>query len=138
MGPQYTSIDGSYSYGIGFIAPSPSKSPLLLDSSGKFFERSKPQYETLSAGGWVIATDHGISNDATGDQSDAINTLLANNVGAPIFFPAGIYMAQNTVFIPTGSVLVGEGESRAFGSSNFSDPDSRLVTDHGFWLKFRG
>ena len=63
----------------------------------------------LSSSSFVVVTDHGISINATGDQSGAINTLLSSNIGAPIFFPAGVYLIQNTLFVPTGSVLVGEG-----------------------------
>jgi glucan 1,3-beta-glucosidase len=109
MGPRYISSDGSYTSSSGFVSSSTVKSRALLDGNGKFFERSKPQYETLSASSFIVATDHGISNDATGGQSGAINTLLASNTGTPIFFPAGAYLVENTVFIPTCSILVGEG-----------------------------
>ena len=64
------------------------KSPGLLDSSGNYFEQSKPLYETYSASDFIIATANRISNDVTGDQYTAINTLLANNVRSPIYFPS--------------------------------------------------
>lgn len=92
MGPRYTNSDGTDTYSIGFITPSTVKCSALLDVNGKFFEWSKPQYEMLSSSSFVVATDHGISNDATGDQSGAINTLLSSNIGTPIFFPAGVYL----------------------------------------------
>jgi glucan 1,3-beta-glucosidase len=109
MGKRYTSIEDSGSYQIGFIDPAPSKPAALLDSTGKFYTRSKPQYEKLSAGSLITVTANGVSNDGTGDQTNAINSILSKNVGTPIFFPAGIYLVKGTVFIPVNSVLVGEG-----------------------------
>jgi glucan 1,3-beta-glucosidase len=110
MGLTY-GTDGTGHYSTNFLPLTPSKPPLLLDSAngGIIFERSKPQYETLSASSFLVATANGISNDATGDQSGAINSLLAAHVGTPIFFPAGVYLVENTVNVPVGSVLVGEG-----------------------------
>ena len=109
MGKRYTSIEDSGSYQIGFIDPAPSKPAALLDSTGKLYTRSKPQYENLSAGSFITVTANGVSNDGTGDQTNAINSILSKNVGTPIFFPAGIYLVKGTVFIPVNSVLVGEG-----------------------------
>ena len=117
------------------LNPAPNKPTSLLNSSGSWFARSRPQYETYSASEFVIATDNGISNDGTGDQSSAINTLLSDNVGSPIFFPAGIYQVQNTVVIPVGTIMLGEGWSQVnnvqsqnlvtAGQLNF------LASDHG-------
>jgi glucan 1,3-beta-glucosidase len=114
MGRRYTSIDGtsSPSWVTGFIDPSPIKPQGLLDSSGDVFVRSRPQYENIASGGFVIATANNIKNDGTGDQSGAINTLLANSVGKPVFFPAGVYQIQGTVTVPVGSIIVGEGWSQ--------------------------
>jgi hypothetical protein len=101
--------NGSGSKVSGFIDPAPEKPDELLDSSGSYFRRAKPQYESETP---IIATDHGISNDGTGDQSDAINSLLSSNVGSVIFFPAGVYLVQDTVKIPVGSRIIGSGWSQ--------------------------
>ena len=111
-GERLTTIDNIGAQARRFVSPSPIKSPILLDGTGKFFERSRPQYENLTADNFLIATDHGISNDATGDQTAAINSLLINSNGTPVFFPAGVYLVEGTVFVPTGSVIVGEGENQ--------------------------
>jgi glucan 1,3-beta-glucosidase len=100
----------------GFITPAPVKSPSLLDPSGAYFTRSKPQYEGTTP---IVATSHGVSNAGTGDQSGAINSLLAANVGAVIFFPAGVYMVKNTVKIPVGSKIIGSGWSQIMGTGSF-------------------
>ncbi|KAI1114872.1 pectate lyase superfamily protein-domain-containing protein [Nemania sp. NC0429] len=125
MGGRYSSIDGhadpggSGGFVTGFISPSVVKPAVLLDDAGKIFERSKPQYENLASGGFLVATEFGIANDGTGDQSTAINNLLIGAAGTPVFFPAGIYQVQNTVRIPLGSIIVGEGWSQIMGSGSF-------------------
>jgi glucan 1,3-beta-glucosidase len=100
----------------GFVNPAPAKSQNLLDSSGAYFTRSKPQYESASP---IVATQHGVSNDGTGDQSGAINSLLAGNVGSVIFFPGGVYMVQNTVKVPVGSIIIGSGWSQIMASGSY-------------------
>lgn len=97
----------------GFVNPSPNKPVALLDGGGAYFTRSKPQYVGASP---VVATSHGISNDGTGDQTNAINSLLSGNVGSVIFFPAGVYLVQGTVKIPVGSKIVGSGWSQIMGT----------------------
>jgi glucan 1,3-beta-glucosidase len=100
----------------GFINPAPNKSPSLLNPAGAYYTRSKPQYETASP---IVATQHGISNSGTGDQSAAINSLLASNVGSVIFFPGGVYMVQNTIKVPVGSIVIGCGWSQIMGSGSY-------------------
>jgi glucan 1,3-beta-glucosidase len=127
QGYQYLPSGGSGKL-TGFVNPAPQKSPNLLDGSGAYFTRSKPQYETVGAGSMVVATSHGVSNTGSGDQSGAINSLLAGNVGSVIFFPAGIYMVQNTVKIPVGSKIVGSGWSQIMGTgANFQNEASPSV-----------
>lgn len=117
--------DGSGGKATGFVNPAPEKPAALLDGNGAYFTRSKPQYETDNP---IVATDHGISNDGTGDQSGAINSLLSGNVGSVIFFPAGVYMVENTVQVPVGSRIVGSGWSQIMATgSYFQDVDNPKV-----------
>lgn len=108
MGKRYTGLGSNGVSTTGYIDPPPQKPAALLDGNGRIFVRTKPSYSEVSAGSFVIATEHGVNNMASGDQSDAINSLLANNIGKPIFFPAGIYIVQKTVVVPLGSIIVGE------------------------------
>ena len=107
MGKRYTTTDGVGAFVTGYVSPVPTKSPNLLDNTGKIFEQSKPLYASNAASDFVIATANGVKNDGTGDQHAAINTLLQNNVGKPIYFPAGIYAVGGTVNVPVNSILVG-------------------------------
>jgi glucan 1,3-beta-glucosidase len=117
QGYQYTASTGGKQ--TGFVNPAPVKSESLLDSSGAYFTRSKPQYETVDAGSIVVVTDHGISNSGSGDQSGSINALLSANLGAVIFFPAGVYLVENTVKIPVGSKIIGSGWSQIMASGSY-------------------
>ncbi len=119
MGRRYTSFNDKGSYITGSLDPPPLKSPNLLDGSGKFFERSKPQYESNAASSFIIATKHGVDGRGIGDQTNAINTLLQRAGGAPVFFPAGVYLVKGTVHIPVGSIILGEGWSQIMGTGSF-------------------
>jgi glucan 1,3-beta-glucosidase len=101
---------GQCTYRTGLLNPAPNKPQPLLNSSGTYFTRSRPQYENNP--GFVVATANGVKNDGKSDQSSAINSLLSGHVGSVIFFPAGIYLVTQTVFVPVGSILVGEGWSQ--------------------------
>ncbi|GAB1197984.1 hypothetical protein APSETT444_007290 [Aspergillus pseudonomiae] len=117
--------DGSGGRSSGFMSQKPDKPSSLLDGSGAYFRRAKPQYESETP---VVATDHGVSNDGTGDQSAAINSLLSGNVGSVIFFPAGVYMVESTVKIPVGSKIIGSGWSQIMGTgSTFEDVENPTV-----------
>lgn len=125
MGPRYTNTNGSGAYVTGDIDPAPVKPAVLLDGggSGKFFTRSKPQYETLGAGSFVSVADFGATGDGTGDQSGAINSALAAANGRVVFFPAGVYPVASTVNVPVGSRIVGEAWPQIMGwGAAFGDP----------------
>ncbi|KAJ5201484.1 uncharacterized protein N7498_006147 [Penicillium cinerascens] len=117
--------DGSGQKKTGFVDPAPNKPSQLLDSSGAYYRRAKPQYESDTP---VVATDHGISNDGAGDQSSAINSLLSGNLGSVIFFPAGIYQVKSTIKVPVGTKIVGSGWSQIMGTgSKFEDESNPTV-----------
>jgi glucan 1,3-beta-glucosidase len=118
-GRRYTKPDGTGESATGLVEPSPNKPFSLLDKNGMVFVRSRPQYELLYSENFVVVTDHGISNAGDGDQTDAINKILDASKGNPVYFPAGIYMVQGTVFVPLGSVIVGSGWSQIMGTGKF-------------------
>ncbi|KAK1961267.1 pectin lyase-like protein, partial [Colletotrichum sublineola] len=104
----------------GFIDPKPNKPGSLLDASGKYFYREKPQYPGTRP---LVATNHGVSNEGTGDQTAAINRLLAGNIGSTIFFPAGVYLVRGTVEIPPGSKIVGSSWSTIMGAGSYFEDE---------------
>ncbi|RYO88204.1 hypothetical protein DL764_008763 [Monosporascus ibericus] len=108
--------DGYSGRRTGFVGAKPNKPTSLLGGQGGYFYRSKPQYD---GAGLVVATEHGISNDATGDQTSAINALLRGNVGSIVFFPGGVYLVKGTVEIPVGSKIVGSGWSQIMATGSY-------------------
>ena len=109
-------IGGKGSKPSGIVDGLPAKDPSLT-AGGKLFVKSRPQYETIGRGGLLIATENGIANDGKTDQHDKINTFLANaaSQGKIAFFPAGIYLITDTIFIPVGSKVQGSSWSQVRG-----------------------
>ncbi len=107
------------------LNPAPDKPQSLLDGSGRYFTRSKPQYEDVAAGSIVVATSHGVSISTTEDQTAAINSLLSSNVGSVIFFPAGVYLVKGTMVVPTGSKIVGSAWSQIMGTGPYFEDASK-------------
>jgi hypothetical protein len=61
---------------------------------------------------WINVTDpaYGAKGDGVTNDSPALyNALHACSQGRTVFFPAGTYAVVNTVVVPTGCHLVGEG-----------------------------
>ncbi|KFX87604.1 hypothetical protein V490_08138, partial [Pseudogymnoascus sp. VKM F-3557] len=132
LGKRYKGYEGETT---SSAVEAPKKGERLLDSSGKLFYRSRPQYENFGIGQFRIATDHGCSNNGTGDNTNVINKFLADaqSAGEIAYFPAGIYRVGGTVLIPTGSRVVGASWSQIQGAgAYFSDVfNPRVVVQVG-------
>lgn len=77
VGQRYRGGEGAYQSGdVGGVPGRPSS----LLSGDSFFARSRPQYESLGVGDFLVATAQGIKNDGTGDQTAAINYFLESAV----------------------------------------------------------
>ncbi|KFA45429.1 hypothetical protein S40293_10065 [Stachybotrys chartarum IBT 40293] len=118
-GRRYRGSRGNYE--TGAIAERRERPEALLGSDGKLFTKSRPQYEDLGAGDFLIATDEGCSNDGMGDQTSAVNAFLraAVSAGKVAYFPAGIYLVEGTVEIPVNSRIVGASWSQIQGTGSF-------------------
>ena len=92
----------------------PSRPPTLLGAGGKLFVKSRPQYEMYSSGEFLSATTFGIANDGISDQSVKINEFLAAAKAANqiAYFPAGIYLVEDTIVIPVDSRVQGTSWSQ--------------------------
>ncbi|KAI1373680.1 pectate lyase superfamily protein-domain-containing protein [Hypoxylon crocopeplum] len=117
-GRRYKGGEGLFE--TGDVDGHPSKPDALLDG-GKLVTRLRPQYEDLDSSSFLVATEHGCTNDATGDNTDAINSFLqqALAAGKVAYFPAGIYPIQGTVTIPTGSRVQGTSWSQIQATGSY-------------------
>lgn len=121
MGNQVTDLNGTvFKTGGNHRRTTQVPAGLKSGSKGDIFERSKPQYnngeQVVNVIGW------GVKNDGSGDQANSINAVLKTFNGMVVFFPAGVYMVSDTVYVPVGTKMVGEGWSQIMGfGRNFAD-----------------
>jgi glucan 1,3-beta-glucosidase len=121
QGRAYTGTNGN---AVQAERPAPSKPAALLDGSGKFFTRSKPQYGDVPVSKIISVKTHGAVGDGAADDTAAIQAAF--NAAAPdevVFFPHGAYLIHNTVNVPANIRIVGEMWPllMAAGTSNFQD-----------------
>ena len=99
----------------------PPTRPASLVANGKYFERSKPQYNNLAATSFVSARASGAKGDGSTDDTTALQNAInsAANSGKILFVDAGTYKVTKTVFIPKGSRIVGESYSVIMSSGSY-------------------
>ena len=99
----------------------PPTRPAVLLSNGKYYERSKPQYETLPVTSFVSARSSGAQGDGVTDDTTALQNALnsAASAGKVFFVDAGTYKVTRTLLIPKGSKVVGESYSVIMSSGSF-------------------
>ncbi|KAJ7445698.1 exo-beta-1,3-glucanase [Mycena galericulata] len=109
--------------------PSPSKPAVLLDSTGKIFGRTHPQYAGYAVSQFVSVRSQGAKGDGVTDDTAALKAIFAAYSGCKIiFFDAGTYIVTSTLQIPAGTQMVGEawsviaGKGAAFQNINSPAP----------------
>lgn len=128
VGPVY-SADGKreFSYGLGDKGGF-NRQGTLLDSTGAYFERAKPQYEGNGVGDFVHVKDFGARGDGASDDTAAFQAALYASQGKILFVDAGSYILTSTIVVPVGSKIVGETWSQLVASgAYFEDADHPKV-----------
>ena len=108
----------------------PPARPASLVVKGKYYEKSKPQYNNLAVTSFVSARNSGAKGDGATDDTTALQNAInsAANSGKVLFVDAGTYKVTKTIFIPNGSKIVGESYSVIMSSgSYFSNINSPQV-----------
>ncbi|KAK3303240.1 pectate lyase superfamily protein-domain-containing protein [Chaetomium strumarium] len=84
--------------------------PAALLSNGRFYTRSKPQYENLPASSFVSARSAGARGDGATDDTAALQNAINSAVaqGKVLFLDYGLYRVTSTIRIPPGAKVVGE------------------------------
>ncbi|KAK4100480.1 glycoside hydrolase family 55 protein [Parathielavia hyrcaniae] len=92
----------------GAVAPNPR--PAVLLSNGRYYTRSKPQYENLPAASFLSVRSAGARGDASTDDTaalqNAIDAAVAQN--KILFLDYGLYRVTSTIRIPPGARIAGE------------------------------
>ncbi|KAJ7871389.1 exo-beta-1,3-glucanase [Mycena olivaceomarginata] len=111
QGNVYKGSDASGTFTQGTIT-APPKPAVLLDSGGKIFGKSHPQYAAYAVSEFVSVRDQGAKGDGKTDDTAALKAIFAAYAGCKIiFFDAGTYVVTSTLQIPAGTRIVGEGWS---------------------------
>jgi glucan 1,3-beta-glucosidase len=106
----------------------PNVRPSSLTAGTDYYERSKPQYDTVPATEFLSVRDAGATGDGVTDDSDALIAVIAKaaSTGQIVFFDAGYYLVTKTIYIPSGSRITGETYPVIMSSgaffSHMSDP----------------
>ncbi|KAL3471491.1 pectate lyase superfamily protein-domain-containing protein [Aspergillus californicus] len=106
------------------------RTAVLLDSSSKYFTMAPPSYAEYSSDQVVnikSVSDYPVLGDGSTDDTVNINAILAEYAGCKIvYFPAGTYIVTDTIFVPAGSIIVGDAFASAISAtgSNYYNPDS--------------
>ena len=107
-GPQ--SVQGSFT---------PRTRPAVLLSGGKYYTRSKPQYNTLAASSFSSVRSAGAKGDGVADDTTALQSAINGAAGRVVFLDAGTYKVTKTILVPAGTRLVGEAFSVIMSSGAF-------------------
>lgn len=104
--------------------PGPAKPAILLDTDGKIFTRSKPQYPDVPASKFISVKEHGAKGDGKADDTAALQAAFdAAAADEVVFIPHGAYLIHDTINVPANIRIVGElwPLLMAAGGSNFQD-----------------
>ncbi|KAH7904582.1 pectate lyase superfamily protein-domain-containing protein [Hygrophoropsis aurantiaca] len=128
QGDVYSGTSGTKTFVQGNIV-SASKPSNLLDSAGRIFGKSHPQYANYATSEIISVKSQGATGDGKTDDTAAIQNVINEYAGCKIiFFDAGSYYVTNTISIPAGTQIVGEAWSVILaGGSNFASQDTPTV-----------
>jgi glucan 1,3-beta-glucosidase len=101
----------------------------LIDGSGRYFTKSLPQYSDYPVSAFASVKDAGARGDGQTDDTAALQAALLANANCKItYFPHGVYLVTDTLYVPPGSRIVGEVWSTISASGpNFKDANNPFV-----------
>jgi glucan 1,3-beta-glucosidase len=106
------------------------KSPNLLDASGRFFLRSKPQYEGVPVSQFKSSMDFGCLGDGFTDDTVCVQNFLNSIQPDQIaYFDHGYYIITDTIECPINIKIHGEfwPVLMVMDTGNFGDIDNPKV-----------
>ncbi|KAF7354389.1 Glucan 1,3-beta-glucosidase [Mycena venus] len=99
----------------------------LVNGFAAYFSRSRPQYQDYEDVQFQTVRDLGkAAGDGVTDDTAAINAFISQWSGCYVlFFEAGTYRVTDTIFVPPGTIIVGEMFSTIMGTGpNFADQNN--------------
>ncbi|PAV23600.1 glycoside hydrolase family 55 [Pyrrhoderma noxium] len=122
QGNVYTGTSATSKFVQANVTP-PNKASSLLDSAGRIFGKTHPQYVNYAVDQFVSIRSLGAKGDGKTDDTQAIQDAFSQFSGCKIiFFDHGTYLVTSTITIPAGTQIVGEAWSVIMGGgSAFED-----------------
>ncbi|KAJ7241628.1 pectate lyase superfamily protein-domain-containing protein [Mycena rebaudengoi] len=113
-------------YTRGALATTGNRPTNLINAFGAYFSKSRPQYQDyrdIQVLNIMSLGSLGAAGDGVKDDTVALNTFLSKYSGCAILFiDAGTYLVTDTIFVPPGTILVGQMFSVIMGSGpKFAD-----------------
>lgn len=104
----------------GTIAPV-ERPASLLQADGKYYERSKPQYQQYPVSSFVSARSLGATGNGRTDDTVALQNAIttAKAQHKILFIDQGDYLVTSTIYVPSGSRIVGESYSVILSQGEF-------------------
>lgn len=127
LGHAYQGNPSQLSNVKGLLRPPPKDAGLL--DNGTFLTNSRPTYEKYSSAQFITVKSVGAKGDAITDDTAAIQKIFNDYCESKIiFFDAGVYIVRDTLMLPAGCWVVGEGESVLTATGDkFADPTQPRV-----------
>lgn len=93
----------------------------LLQRDGKYYQRSKPQYESLPYSSFLSARTAGAKGDGRTDDTMALQNAIniAQSQNKVLYLDHGNYLVTDTIYIPCGSKIAGESYPVIMSSGAF-------------------
>ena len=93
----------------------------MLGSDGRYYQRSKPQYEDYSVRDFISARKLGAKGNGKHDDTKALQRAIkfASKHGKILFVDHGDYLVSETIYIPAGLKIVGESFSVILSYGDF-------------------
>ncbi|KAK0708067.1 pectate lyase superfamily protein-domain-containing protein [Lasiosphaeris hirsuta] len=106
--------------GSGAVTPNP-RPASLVGSDGRYYARSKPQYESLPASSFVSVRAAGARGDGVADDTAALQSAIDAAVAANkvLFLDYGLYRVTGTIRVPPGARVVGESYATIMSAGAF-------------------
>jgi glucan 1,3-beta-glucosidase len=104
----------------GGIAPN-GRPAAMIGGQGRWYTRSKPQYESLPASSFMSLRSQGARGDGATDDTAALQRAidLAVAQGKVLYIDYGLYRVTGTITIPPGARIVGETYPVILSSGSF-------------------
>nr|OQO20319.1 hypothetical protein B0A51_12479 [Rachicladosporium sp. CCFEE 5018] len=99
----------------------PNNRPANLLAGNRYYARSKPQYQNYPVSSFVSARTSGATGNGHTDDTAALQRAIyaARAQNKVLYVDHGDYLVTSTIYVPSGSKIVGESYSVILSSGSF-------------------